>query len=140
MPVIAKSAFALPTSARTTEVAPISIASRFRNFRQGANSASTANVTRMRISVYRNSGRAKARHYKFKTEEQHPRLACGRAGHCYTNNLCRGRVSNLFCAARRDVTVGLVPADGALECCGGRAGLKSKFLLRAVAIHKHHML
>src|SRR5579862_535 len=57
IPVTTKSTFALPTRARNASKADSLICSTSRNFRQGANSASTANVTRMRISESEHSGR-----------------------------------------------------------------------------------
>ena len=73
-------------------------------FRQGANSASTANVTRTRIDLKFTSTGLKTGHYKT--------LGCGGAGHALG-------------AALVDVAVGFVPAHGALQSRSHRASLKT---------------
>src|SRR6267143_4268613 len=97
------------------------------SLRQGANSASTAKVTRMRMddSKWRRKAAAtildaepKPGHYKT--------LGCGGAGHAPG-------------AAFGDVAIGFVPAHGAFERSGDRARLETQFELRARAIHKHHV-
>src|SRR6266446_1406754 len=83
---------------------------------QGANSASTANVTRIRIdSKFENTG-LKTGHYKT--------LSSG--------------VGHALGAALGDVAVGFIPAHRTLERCCHRPRLKSQFTLGARAVHKHH--
>src|SRR5262249_780287 len=73
------------------------------DLRHGANSASTAKVTRTR-----------------------------------TSGGLRGK--NLFGAARRNVAVVGVPADGSFERRGDRAGLEAELFLRALGVDEHHVL
>src|SRR6266849_9477989 len=96
--------------------------------RQGANSASTANVTRMRISIKLRC-QTIARLYKNKDTG----LKTGRY------KTLGGGASHALGAALGDVAVGFVPAHRALQRCGDRPRLKSKFTLGARAIHKHHV-
>src|SRR5712692_11512254 len=49
----------------------------------------------------------------------------------------RCRMNNTFGAASRDVAVGFIPADSALESCGDRAGAETKLALGPGAIHEH---
>src|SRR5258708_25864386 len=49
----------------------------------------------------------------------------------------RCRMNNTFGAASRDVAVGFIPADSALESCGDRAGAETKLALGTGAIHAH---
>src|SRR5437899_10073760 len=87
-------------------------------FRQGANSVSTANVTRTTIDLKFTSTGLKTGHYKT--------LGYGGAGHALG-------------AALVDVAVGFVPAHGALQRGGYRPGLESQFTLGARTVHKHHV-
>src|SRR5229473_525877 len=101
--------------------------SNFRRALQGANSASTANVTRMRICVCSGAalkgGATEQRH----RSKDRPLQILGRsAGHALG-------------AALGDVAVGFVPAHCALQRSGYRPRLKSQFTLRSRAIHKHHV-
>src|ERR1043166_4959546 len=121
IPVITKSTLALPTRALKIERPESTSDSRSRSFRQGANSASTANVTRMRISVRETPCRGTARRHKIQS-------------------LGGFRRHDLFCAMRRDIAVRFVPAHGALKSRGDRASLKGEFAFRARAIYKHHVL
>src|SRR4029077_13826589 len=85
--------------------------------RHGANSASTADVTRMRISPNPKSTGLKTGHYK---------TLGGGEGHAL------GTV-------RGDVAVGFVPVNGALQRCGYRHRLKTQFAFGTRAVHKHHV-
>src|SRR5215472_17134713 len=95
--------------------------------RQGANSASTAKVTRIFI------------------ENKH--LASRRATRCAPtkpsvsgNQALRGAGTLHFSgAAFFDIAVGFVTAYGSLESRRHRARLEAQFALRAGAIHKHHV-
>src|SRR5260370_18007009 len=51
----------------------------------------------------------------------------------------RCRMNNTFGAASRDVAVGFIPADSALERCGDRAGAETKLPLATGAIHEHFL-
>src|ERR1700693_4672591 len=53
--------------------------------------------------------------------------------------LLSGGAGHALVGAFGDVAFGLVPAPGAFERCGDRAGLETQFALRAGAIHKHHV-
>src|SRR2546422_4487536 len=56
---------------------------------------------------------------------------------CYQN--LSGGAGHAPGAAFGDVAVGFVPAHGAFEGGGDRAGLETQFALRARTIHKHHV-
>ena len=56
---------------------------------------------------------------------------------CYQN--LSGGAGHAPGAAFGDVAVGFVPAHGAFERSGDRAGLETQFALRARTIHEHHV-
>src|SRR6516225_1679923 len=118
---MAKSTFALPTRARKTGRSEMAVGSRLRSLRQGANSASTANVTRIRM-------------------ELETKVMSAQAKACSKNRLRRFGADNPLCAARNDIAIRLVPAHGALKGPGYRTGLETEFASGAGAIHKHHVL
>src|SRR5882762_3380445 len=98
-----------------------------RSLRQGANSASTANVTRMRIKSFQMPpSRATIQNKDTGLKTGHYKTLGGCASHALG-------------AALGDVAVCFVPAHRALERRGYRPRLKSQFTLGARAIHKHHV-
>src|SRR5260221_9554787 len=101
IPVTTKSTAALPICASKTVMSPTFRVVKFLSLRQGANSASTANVTRTLISG--------------------------------------GSRGDFLCAARRDVAVVGIPADGAFERGAHRTGLESKFFYCAGGVDEHHV-